>query len=91
MRTGEWGALAVSKALLLERTSVEARLEHLLSAELLTVRNLSGERIYRFRPSTEDLANVVNELARWYSSHRVALISLIFSNPRTGSYISGRI
>jgi hypothetical protein len=77
----EWGVLAVSKALLLELASVEVRLDHLLSAGLLTVRNVGGERVYTYHPSTGDLASAVNELAKWYSSHRVALISLIFSNP----------
>lgn len=77
----EAGALAVSKALLLERTSVEARLELLHSGELLTVREVDGELLYRYHPSTGELSNAVNELARWYASHRVAIISLVFSNP----------
>jgi hypothetical protein len=30
---------------------------------------------------TGEIADTVNELARWYSSHRVAFVSLVFSNP----------
>ena len=31
-------------------------------------------------PQTAELVKAVNELAKWYASHRVALVSLIFSH-----------
>jgi hypothetical protein len=77
----KWGCLAVSKALRLERTSVEGRLELLRIAGLLSVRQVGTETVYRYHPENGELSTAVDELARWYSSHRVMVISLIFSNP----------
>lgn len=74
----EWRALEVSKTLRLERTSTEARLEQLLAAGLVTIRYVEAERVYRYDPSTGEIADTVNELARWYSSHRVALYRWFF-------------
>jgi len=77
----EWTAIAVSRALMLERSSVQARLEYLLSAGLLNVETVDGERLYRFRTANEELTEAADELARWYGSHRVSIISLVFSHP----------
>jgi hypothetical protein len=76
-----WTAIAVSKELMLERSSVQARLEYLLSEGLLNVEALDGERLYRFRTANKELNEAADELARWYRSHRVSIISLVFSHP----------
>jgi len=77
----EWTALAVSKALMLERSSVQARLDYLLSAGLLNVETVDSERRYRYRAANKEMGEAADELARWYGSHRVSIISLVFSNP----------
>ena len=77
----EWTALAVTQAVRMELSSVEARMDYLISAELLTARTMAGVRLYRYGPSTAELADTIDELIRWYSSHRVAIISLVYSNP----------
>jgi predicted transcriptional regulator len=76
-----WTAIAVSKALMLDRSSVQTRLEYLQSAGLLNVETVDGERLYRFRPANKELSDAADELARWYGSHRVSIISLVFSHP----------
>lgn len=77
----EWGALAVSKALRVERMSVLARLQGLVTAEVVSTRYVGSEEVFRYDPATSGLGRAVNELAKWYLSHRVALISFIYSNP----------
>jgi predicted transcriptional regulator len=77
----EWTAIGVSKALMLERASVQARLEYLASAGLLNVQAAGGEQLYRYCPASKELTAAVDEVARWYGSHRVSIISLVFSNP----------
>jgi predicted transcriptional regulator len=77
----EWGALAISKALRLDRTSVHSRLQQLLAAGLVSNRFVGTEEVFRYQPATSELRDVVSDLAKWYSSHRVALISFIYSNP----------
>ena len=77
----ESSALEVSKVCRMEVASVATRLEYLVSTELLTTREVLGRRVYRYGPSTVDLADTVAELSRWYSSHRVAITALIFSSP----------
>ena len=76
----EWEALEIIKALQLQRASVEARLDQLLSVGLLAFREIGTERFYKYQPQTAELVKAVNELAKWYASHRVALVSLIFSH-----------
>jgi predicted transcriptional regulator len=77
----EWTPIAVSKALMLERSSVQTRLEYLLSAGLLNVETVDGERLYGYRTTSKELSEAADELARWYGSHRVSIISLVFSHP----------
>jgi len=77
----ESSALDVSQICRMEVGSTETQLEYLLSAELLTVRELPGRRLYRYGPSTVGLAETVDELSKWYTSHRVGITTLIFSNP----------
>jgi predicted transcriptional regulator len=77
----EWTANAVSQALMLERSSVQARLDYLLSAGLLNIETVDGERRYLYRTADPKLSEAADELARWFGSHRVSIISLVFSNP----------
>jgi predicted transcriptional regulator len=77
----EWTANAVSQALTLERSSVQARLDYLLSAGFLNIETVDGERRYLYRTADPKLSEAADELARWFGSHRVSIISLVFSNP----------
>jgi len=77
----ELSALDVSKICRMETASVQTRLESLLSAELLAAREVVGRRLYRYGPSTVDLADTIAELSNWYTSHGVSITSLIFSSP----------
>jgi hypothetical protein len=77
----ESSASDISRACRMAVASVEARLEYLVSAELLTARWVQNQRLYRYAPSTADLAGTVDELSKWYSSHPVAITSLVFSDP----------
>ena len=77
----EWGAVAISEALRLEPNSVKSRLHRLVSAELVVARFAGPEEVFRYQPSTVELNHALNDLANWYSSHRVAIVALIYSNP----------
>jgi hypothetical protein len=77
----EWPALTVSKTAMLDLASVEARLEHLSSVKLITARVEAEESVYRYAPSTPHVAAAIEQLAKLYSSHRVSIVSLVFSGP----------
>ncbi len=77
----EWAPVAVSNALRLDETSVHSRLQRLVVAQVISSRYVGREQVFHYDPATPDLAHAVRELAKWYSSHPVALISLIYSNP----------
>jgi hypothetical protein len=49
----EWGPLAVSSALELDRAVAALRLEELKSGGLLLDRTVANERLYRYGPSSE--------------------------------------
>ncbi|HEY2380766.1 MAG TPA: hypothetical protein VGK48_06235 [Terriglobia bacterium] len=76
----EWGPLALSRELRTERTSALARLQMLSAAGMLSSRYAGSEQTFRYQPSTPALERTINELAKWYSSHRVAVIALIYSD-----------
>jgi predicted transcriptional regulator len=75
----EWGAFAVSQALRLDRTSVHTRLHKLFTAGLVSREYIASEEVFHYHPANLDLRRGVDELVKWYSSHRVALISVIYS------------
>jgi predicted transcriptional regulator len=77
----EWGTLDLSNALRAERISVEARLQQLVSAGLVLNNHLGTEQVFRYHPTSAALDRTVSELAKWFSSHRVAVINLIYSGP----------
>jgi hypothetical protein len=77
----EWGALAVSQALRLDRAAVHSKLRKLSTAKLVSSRFVASEEVFRYDPATANLNRTVRELEQWYSSHRVALVTLIYSKP----------
>jgi hypothetical protein len=70
-------ALVISKELHLNAQSVEVRLEQLFAHKLLS-RESETERPYRYLPSTAE-SESIDELAKWYATHRVAIVTLILS------------
>jgi len=73
----EWSAREVADELRIDPGSAEQRLEDLVRVGLLA----DGSAGVRYAPETPELARQVDELAQLYQSHRVAIISVIFSRP----------
>jgi hypothetical protein len=80
----EWGSLAVSRALGFDPNAVATRLDKLKSAGLIRDRTVANERLYRYGPSTPEMALALNELAKLYPTYRVRIIGIIFSKPLNG-------
>lgn len=75
----DWSARDVSQELRITEFSAVARLDDLTARRLLV--KAAGSTSYRYHPaSTEDQLDV-GELQATYSSHRVSVISFIFSKP----------
>lgn len=62
-------------------SSVEKRLEALRQKQLITKKDVGGKIIYEYSPG-ERYQKVVEDLASFYNTHRVAIINLIFSKPQ---------
>jgi predicted transcriptional regulator len=71
----------IGKALLMHRPAIEPRLESLRASNLITVQESAGIRYYQYAPQTSDLKQATEEVAQWYSTHPVAITTLIFSKP----------
>jgi hypothetical protein len=73
-------AETVGRALLMYRPAAEPRLEALRVSGLISAVEMQGERLYQYSPSAEE-AELIDEVAKWYKSHPVAITTLIFSKP----------
>jgi DNA-binding transcriptional ArsR family regulator len=71
----------IGRALLMHRPAIEPRLESLRASNLLTVQESGGIRYYQYAPQTSELKLATEEVAQWYSTHPVAITTLIFSKP----------
>ena len=78
-RAKVWSADAVDRKLNLSPRSAKAHLDELLSQGLLTL--VGGEDQYRYRPSSGELNRMVSQLSNAYATQRVAVLTIIFSNP----------
>src|ERR687892_1896857 len=72
-----WTADEVAQALHIQPDSAGRRLDDLRARGFCAV---EGDR-YRYSPALPAVDGVVGDLARVYSTHRVSVISLIFSKP----------
>ena len=79
-RAKTWSAHAVDRKLNLTPTSAKAQLDELLSLGLLRLVGGEEER-YRYHPSSDDLSKIVIQLSDAYATQRVAVLTMIFSNP----------
>jgi hypothetical protein len=72
-----WSPDEVARALVTQPEAAEGWLVD------LTQRGLASERegTYRYSPASEELDQVVDELAESYAKYRVAVIGLIFARP----------
>ncbi|WP_373044470.1 hypothetical protein [Vulgatibacter sp.] len=73
-----WTAEGVASELRIDPRSAGQRLEDLRKAGLVAPAEGGG---VCFSPRSQSLARVVEELAQSYHTHRVSVISLIFSKP----------
>jgi hypothetical protein len=76
----EWTAESVARELRIAAPSAAIRLDDLASRDLLIVTGPSRS-VYRYEPAGVDRDRVLRALADAYSTHRVSLITLIFSKP----------
>jgi len=73
-----WSAHAIERTLNLTPHSAKTHLDELLSQRLLT---LVDEEGYRYHPASEELNNRVTQLSNAYATQRIAVLTMIFSNP----------
>jgi hypothetical protein len=76
----EWEAAAIGSALNIELGVVLAKLEELETAGLV-IRNIKDPACYRLNSSDPDQVAILADLAKLYASHRVKIITLIFTQP----------
>lgn len=76
-----WSADAVDRKLNLTPTSAKVHLDELLSQGLLTLVDAEEEERYQYHPSSAELSNIVIQLSNAYATQRVAVLTMIFSNP----------
>ena len=79
-REKEWSPPEVSRLLYAAPAPVAAQLADLEAKGLLSVTH-APEMRYRYRPSNDDLDALVGHLAELYKDRRVAVVSLIYSEP----------
>lgn len=76
----EWDADQVSSALRTNPASAAGRLSDLRSRKLLSKRRDAGQLYYRYSPEAE-IGLLVDEVAKFYTTHRHMIIELIYSRP----------
>lgn len=74
----QWTAADVAGALRIDVAWARSELEGLDNRGLLRV---DAETAYRYSPATPQLSSAVDGLARSYSTHRVSVVTTIFSRP----------
>jgi predicted transcriptional regulator len=62
-------------------TSVEKRLDDLARKDLVSKRDANGQIVYFYNPP-ERYKAIIDQLVVLYTTHRVAIINLIFSKPQ---------
>jgi predicted ArsR family transcriptional regulator len=78
-----WGAQALAAELDMPETSAQLHLDHLSARNLLDVR-IAESVVYRYSPGREDLAQLVEEIARVHYLQRDAIVAMV-AHRRTGS------
>jgi hypothetical protein len=74
----EWTATEVSRALVTQPEAAAGWLEDLRQRGLAS----ESEGRYRYTPASDEVDQIVDELAESYAKYRVAVIGLIFGRPR---------
>jgi hypothetical protein len=77
----EWGTLAICSALLMERPIAETALVNLENSALVFKRTVADEQLYRINSTKPDQVATLNEVAQWYATHRLKIITLICRQP----------
>jgi hypothetical protein len=71
-----WGAQALTDEVEMPAGAVQAHLDHLSARNLLDVR-IAESVLYRYHPAREELAQVVEEIARAHFLHRNDIVALL--------------
>ena len=71
-----WAAHALTDELEMPAEAVQSHLEHLSASNLLDVR-IAESVIYCYKPGREDLAQLVEEVARAHYRHRNDVVALL--------------
>jgi hypothetical protein len=74
-----WKTDAVARKLNLTSPFAKAHLNGLRSQGLLMC--VDGEERYRYQPSSDELNKMVSQLSHAYAKQRIAVLTMIFSNP----------
>jgi hypothetical protein len=75
-----WSAAAVAQATHLTDAAAEQCLEDLCSSGICGARDVDGERVYRFAPSSPAIAAFVAELAAAYDADPLGVVHSMNSN-----------
>lgn len=82
----EWSARKVCEAIRTSEHSAARRLADLEAGGLIVARSAS-ERLYRYCPSSEVLAEAIDRLASAYAELRYKVLDAIFSNPISNLHV----
>jgi hypothetical protein len=77
----EWAPSAIARLLGLDLNLTKLRLRRLETLELVAGQHLNEERFYRYDLSSPEEIAALGQLAKLYSTHRVNIITLIFTQP----------
>ena len=75
----KWTAQKLAERLYVDERRTAELLTNLLAKGLVAVENSEKTPEYGYRPESEDLGNLVDELASFYSQHIVPVTNLIHS------------
>lgn len=76
----KWSAEAVNTVMRTNTSSIAERLEALNTLKLVQKKQEGAQSLYQYAP-TSDTKEVVDELAKFYGTHRHVVIELIYSRP----------
>jgi hypothetical protein len=78
-----WRPDEVSRELGSSLMSIRTRLDHLASMQILVVEATEAGTVYRYAPEDEQVAALLDGLARLYKERRLAVIDLVYGRPES--------
>jgi hypothetical protein len=77
----EWVTHEISERLQIDHGVVEAVIKSLETNKLVVCRDMSGERLYRIDSGNTPTLATLEELSKWYATHRVRILTMIYGKP----------